>query len=1051
MPVISTLGAMSSRGFGEFNQQATGKYIEDYFSTWLYTGNGSTQNINNGIGLADTAAWSATRLKDVSTYNLYSAKVDGNGNLYSVGYANNTTDLYISLIKYTSSGSIDWQRKLYQGSSNGQALAFDSSNNVYCIGYCNDGSTFYSILAKYNSSGTIQWQRKLTIANNAFGTNLVVSSSGDIYITGIFYNSVFIAKYNSSGTIQWQRTLTQNTSEGGGIAIDSSDNVYIAAKANDVTRNYALIAKYNASGVIQWQRKLYSNGTFARAIAVDSSNNIYVAGDYDSITKLFVAKYDSSGAIQWQRTISQNQTKGDGISVDSSGNIYVSGRVQPNGTKIVAFIAKYNSSGTIQWQRTLEYTTNAYGFNSFVTPSGDIYFATNYLDGASDSGALVKLKSDGSTSSGAAIYNLAAGTATEAAGAGTETAGTATEAAGTATEAAGTATDAAGSVISSLYSQAAVTGAGGLVWMKGRSGATDHALYDTVRGATFELISNSTAAQTTQSTGLTSFLASGFNIGSLAKINTSSATYASWTWRETPKFFDVVTYTGDGTAGRSINHNLGSSPGMIIFKRTDTTAQWPVWHRSLAANNILLLNTTDASTFSSGYVASVSSTTFTINVNVNASGGTYVAYLFAHDAGGFGLDGTQNVISCGSFTADGSGNASINLGYEPQFILTKRTDGSTGGLANWVIVDTMRGLGADAFSGGTLNANDSTAEIAGNSYPRITSTGFNITTPASQSFIYMAIRRGPMKVPTDATTVFSPSIYTGTVTSSVPNNRMLAATDVWFNSARNASGNTYVLDRLRGWNNLYTPSTAAEDTTYTWSQTNQTTLGPVSPTNWWGSSTSQVDYYFKRAPGFMDEVCYSGTGTTTQNVTHNLGVQPELIIYKSRTNAVNWIVHTPTLISQNKFLWLNSNAAADDNSVQGYTNSGTPTATLIRPGMTQLNMSGWTYVAYLFATCAGVSKVGTYTGTGATQTISCGFTGGARYVMIKRTDSTGNWWFWDTARGMVAGTDPRSAYNSSGAETNANWVYTTTGGFQIVTSDATINANGGTYLYLSIA
>jgi hypothetical protein len=212
-----------------------------------------------------------------------------------------------------------------------------------------------------------------------------------------------------------------------------------------------------------------------------------------------------------------------------------------------------------------------------------------------------------------------------------------------------------------------------------------------------------------------------------------------------------------------------------------------------------------------------------------------------------------------------------------------------------------------------------------------------------------------------------------------------------------------------------------------------------------------ANWIMGRAPSFMDVVCYSGTGTTTQNVTHNLGVQPELIIYKTRSNTADWIVHTPSLISQGKFLFLNRSDAAADNSTQGYTNSGTPTSTLIRPGMTQLNMSGWTYVAYLFATCTGVSKVGTYTGTGATQTISCGFTGGARYVMIKRTDSTGNWWVWDTARGMVAGTDPRLAYNSTAAETNANWVYTITGGFQIVTSDATVNASGGSYIFWAVA
>ena len=118
---------------------------------------------------------------------------------------------------------------------------------------------------------------------------------------------------------------------------------------------------------------------------------------------------------------------------------------------------------------------------------------------------------------------------------------------------------------------------------------------------------------------------------------------------------------------------------------------------------------------------------------------------------------------------------------------------------------------------------------------------------------------------------------------------------------------------------------------------------------------------------------------------------------------------------------------------------------------TVVNGSGSTYVAYLFATCTGVSKVGTYSGTGATQTISCGFTGGARFVLIKRTDTTGDWYVWDTARGMTSGTDPYLLLNSTAAEVNANNVYTATGGFQIVGTGAGINASGGSYIFLAIA
>jgi hypothetical protein len=133
-------------------------------------------------------------------------------------------------------------------------------------------------------------------------------------------------------------------------------------------------------------------------------------------------------------------------------------------------------------------------------------------------------------------------------------------------------------------------------------------------------------------------------------------------------------------------------------------------------------------------------------------------------------------------------------------------------------------------------------------------------------------------------------------------------------------------------------------------------------------------------------------------------------------------------------------------------NSTAPTSTVFTVGTdASLNGSGTAYVNYLFATCAGVSKVGSYTGTGATQTISCGFTGGARFVLVKRTDSTGDWYMWDTARGMVSGTDPSILLNSNVVQVSANSVYTTTGGFQIVSTAAGINASGGTYIFLAIA
>jgi hypothetical protein len=209
-----------------------------------------------------------------------------------------------------------------------------------------------------------------------------------------------------------------------------------------------------------------------------------------------------------------------------------------------------------------------------------------------------------------------------------------------------------------------------------------------------------------------------------------------------------------------------------------------------------------------------------------------------------------------------------------------------------------------------------------------------------------------------------------------------------------------------------------------------------------------VDWFMLRAPSFFDEVCYTGTGSATTQ-THNLGVVPELIIIKRRSAVSDWAVYSSAL-GNNKYLSLNDTIASSTTAT--YWNNTTPTSSVFTVGVgNQTNGSGSTYVAYLFATCAGVSKVGSYSGTGATQTIDCGFTGGARFVLIKRTDSTGDWYVWDTARGMVSGTDPSLLMNSAAVQVNANSVYTATTGFQIVSTAAGINASGGSYIFLAIA
>jgi len=588
---------------------------------------------------------------------------------------------------------------------------------------------------------------------------------------------------------------------------------------------------------------------------------------------------------------------------------------------------------------------------------------------------------------------------------------------------------------------------GGLVWMKGRSVVSDHALYDTVRGTTRDLASNTTTAQTTQATGLTAFTTSGFTIGSLAKINLNATTFAAWTFREQPKFFDIVTWTGNG-ANRTIPHNLGSVPGCIIVKRTSNAAPWTVYHRSLANTQYVTLETnvaaiTDTTMWNS---TTPTSTQFSVGTssNVNANTSTYVAYLFAHDAGGFGLNGTDNVISCGAFTTDSSVNATVTLGWEPQWLMIKNITSSD----DWWIVDSMRGYTAnDSANTNPFVANNSSAEFSNYSRTKPTSTGFVVPGTGlepSKTYIYIAIRRGPMKVPTSGTSVFSPVAQIGEAefNNSFP-------VDAVIERDRASAAFGYTADRLRG-GNLALDTTDTKVSFSAGPAYFASNNGKFRATFVGGASPSVIYWNFRRAPGFFDVVCYTGTGAN-RTINHNLTVVPELIIAKGRDIVAPWEVYSAAL-ANTQYMVLNTTAAVATGATRW--NSTTPTSSVFSLGTsTQLNTNGSTYVAYLFATAPGVSKVGSYTGTGTTQIINCGFTAGARFVMIKRTNATGDWYVWDSARGIIAGNDPYMLMNSTAVEvTGTDFIDTASTGFEISsTAPAAINANGGNFIFLAIA
>jgi hypothetical protein len=271
------------------------------------------------------------------------------------------------------------------------------------------------------------------------------------------------------------------------------------------------------------------------------------------------------------------------------------------------------------------------------------------------------------------------------------------------------------------------------VWIKGRSGSTNHALYDIVRGAQLDLVSNSEAAETTQSTGLTAFNSDGFSIGTLAKLNTNAATYAAWAWdagsstvtntqgsissqvrANVSAGFSIVTWTADPSLGlTTIGTGLGLEPSFIFLKNRDVSDNWFVYHASRGVDAYLRF-TNSVSTSNTGFW-SVSSSTFGVKQSSIATVNTQscVAYCFAPVAG---------YSAFGSYTGNGSTDGPfVYLGFRPAVVIVKMSSGT----GDWTILDSKRAgynVDNDPLFPNLANAQGTTDLID------ITSNGFKVRT-----------------------------------------------------------------------------------------------------------------------------------------------------------------------------------------------------------------------------------------------------------------------------------------------------------------------------------
>ena len=408
-------------------------------------------------------------------------------------------------------------------------------------------------------------------------------------------------------------------------------------------------------------------------------------------------------------------------------------------------------------------------------------------------------------------------------------------------------------------------------------------------------------------------------------------------------------------------------------------------------------------------------------------------------------DAVESVIKCGSYLGSGSAGLEVNLGWEPQYLLIKNATG-TDDDAHWYIVDSMRGI-STGNEDNWLKANTNGAELDHVDIVDLTSTGFKLINTGAgfntsgDTFIFTAIRRpdGYVGKPYGAgegTSVFA--MDTGNNTSysfdagfpvDMGLYRRPSSTESW-----------YVGNRLMGGKELQTNLNSAEFTAGNTFDSNTAWAN--------GYNSNYQSWMWKRHSGF-DLLAWESGGSGETHF-HGLGKAPEMIWIKNRSSTALWRGgHKGLNGGTNPWTYgftLN-NDSAEFQEVGTFWNGVVPSATSFSTGSAADagGTSGDNYIAMLFASVDGISKVGSYSGPGGVVTITTGFQ--PRFIMVKKTNGAGGWHVFDTTRGMGSGNDPVLMVNRSHDLVTIDYLAPSSTGWSTTSG----NLSEGDYIYYAHA
>ena len=410
----------------------------------------------------------------------------------------------------------------------------------------------------------------------------------------------------------------------------------------------------------------------------------------------------------------------------------------------------------------------------------------------------------------------------------------------------------------------------------------------------------------------------------------------------------------------------------------------------------------------------------------------------------FGESGSENVIKCGSYVGNGSSTGpEINLGWEPSWVMVKRTDSSN----NWDILDSMRGFVSgddDARLNPDLNYNEYQVQRA-----YLTPTGFGIESTSSAwnadggNYVYIAIRRsdGYVGKPVElGTGVFAQAYGANSgdfrFTSNFPVDfawaKLYAGSGNWWTSARLIQGREVKTNN----NDAEQAGTNKQfDSNVSWHAPN--------------ADNTYISHMWKRHAGF-DVVTWVGKNIQPGVIPHSLGKVPEMMWLRGRSSS-DWEVYHKGLnggSSPETYSIKLNEADAEINVSRWYSTS--PTSTHFTVTKNYFNVSNENYIGMLFASVSGVSAVGYYDGSSSAQTITTGFQ--PRFLLVKQINGA-NWWLiLDTTRGWGSGNDQYLSPNVTNAQASYDFGAPTSNGFSVPgVGNAAINASGSSYIYYAHA